>query len=682
MKHLTILAIAVFITTISNAQTKNPSSNKEVQAKIKQAQQQLDKLTPEQKKMMEQMGMSTNIPSMPGGVTDTDVKSAVGSGLDIQPKNATLIAAIPKITITASNLPGYLSDVNKYINDHLSLAGKSAGEKFYTGLKKANSTTQVIANTATGLWANGELEPAVYMLGKICADDIKNTDNISNFTAMLSMSGAPHLAIPMLDYLNKLYPGNTTILNNLGQAWFHLGMIEKADTYLQQTIKAFAYHPQANQTECLIQQSKGSTAKAVEYMKNSLKYSYSLDKINTLRKLGYKVKGSDIRNPFQPDPNPLGLRDFIRPGFPKNYAEEVQLKFTWDDFEKKIESELTKLNAQLQPYINNNAQKALDAYKKMGDVNGKVTVSSVSKMTTSAAAPTRLYEQNAQRNLEDMSKDGGSAYRLKTMKLKIDSLTKRFVAEKELKRKEIERKFSLTATEESELAKKGENIGYDNCKVQQAYSNWVHTTYNQPLEEAEKEYLHQLRIKIEEELYWKQFVQDDATFAATQIAAKKEWLAALSNRYLSSEIVSWSEACNVKEADESKTTKLADFDDMNCKYHTSLDLGFGNSIETHCSKMNVNFNGGPLSGNLNYKTDNTGHDRFVKGTLEATVFEKSIGAGPLQAGVKAGMGMEFTPNGIEDVYATGEASVVNVTASGKISLMSGSMTGGITGFGK
>lgn len=134
MKHLTILAIAVFITTISNAQTKNPSSNKEVQAKIKQAQQQLDKLTPEQKKMMEQMGMSTNIPSMPGGVTDTDVKSAVGSGLDIQPKNATLIAAIPKITITASNLPGYLSDVNKYINDHLSLAGKSAGEKFYTGL--------------------------------------------------------------------------------------------------------------------------------------------------------------------------------------------------------------------------------------------------------------------------------------------------------------------------------------------------------------------------------------------------------------------------------------------------------------------------------------------------------------------------------------------------------------------
>ena len=121
---------------------------------------------------------------------------------------------------------------------------------------------------------------------------------------------------------------------------------------------------------------------------------------------------------------------------------------------------------------------------------------------------------------------------------------------------------------------------------------------------------------------------------------------------------------------------------MNCKYHTSLDLGFGNSIETHCSKMTVNFNGGPLSGNLNYKTDNTGHDRFVKGTLEATVFEKSIGAGPLQAGVKAGMGMEFTPNGIEDVYATGEASVVNVTASGKISLMSGSMTGGITGFGK
>jgi hypothetical protein len=64
------------------------------------------------------------------------------------------------------------------------------------------------------------------------------------------------------------------------------------------------------------------------------------------------------------------------------------------------------------------------------------------------------------------------------------------------------------------------------------------------------------------------------------------------------------------------------------------------------------------------------------------------------------MGVEFTSNGIEDVYATGEAKVtagsdtvsdpagivsdpsVSITASGRMSLISGNVSGGISGFGK
>ncbi|MBP7557392.1 MAG: hypothetical protein KA821_14045, partial [Chitinophagaceae bacterium] len=66
--------------------------------------------------------------------------------------------------------------------------------------------------------------------------------------------------------------------------------------------------------------------------------------------------------------------------------------------------------------------------------------------------------------------------------------------------------------------------------------------------------------------------------------------------------------------------------------------------------------------------------------------------GPIEAGVSAtaGMGMEFTSNGVEDVYVTGEVSVsagtgpvnVEIGASGKMSLISGNMSGGISGFGK
>ncbi|MGN6352296.1 MAG: hypothetical protein ACTHLB_02860, partial [Parafilimonas sp.] len=123
-----------------------------------------------------------------------------------------------------------------------------------------------------------------------------------------------------------------------------------------------------------------------------------------------------------------------------------------------------------------------------------------------------------------------------------------------------------------------------------------------------------------------------------------------------------------------------------------------------CGKSSISFDAGRLSGNFHFKSDNAGIDRFVKGTVEATAIDKSISTskGPLQVGasVKAGMGMELSSRGIEDVYATGEAKVtigsntvsdpagivnnpsVNITASGRMSLISGNMTGAISGFGK
>ncbi|HRG11138.1 MAG TPA: hypothetical protein PLJ08_21370, partial [Cyclobacteriaceae bacterium] len=64
---------------------------------------------------------------------------------------------------------------------------------------------------------------------------------------------------------------------------------------------------------------------------------------------------------------------------------------------------------------------------------------------------------------------------------------------------------------------------------------------------------------------------------------------------------------------------------------------------------------------MNFISDNKGKNIFTSGRVESTAIDKSIsaGKGPLQVGatVKAGMGVEFSGNGIEDVYATGELSV-------------------------
>lgn len=422
---------------------------------------------------------------------------------------------------------------------------------------------------------------------------------------------------------------------------------------LDKVVKAFAYHPQANYTQCLIQESRGNKTGAIEKMKSSLAYNYSLDKVNKLRKLGYSVKGSDMRIPFRPDPDPLGLRKFVRPDAPASYEQELKLSVDWDAFQKQVNEKSMSLAKELLPYQQANNQEAQQNYKKF---NNK-SVDDILKMKASPVKKSNLYEVNAQKNLEAMNKDGGVGYRLNAAKKQIDDLKKDFTAKDEAQRKTIEKQNSIKAESETELAKKGENIGFDNCVVQKKYSEWVYANYNKPLEEAYKNYLHQLYLKINEELYWKQFTQDAPTFEATKIAAKKEWLAALGNtRYLATNKYG---KCETPEQKPSRY-KLADFDEMHCNYTSVLDFGVYKQI-VECGKMRVEFDAGKLSGNFNFKAGNNGKDEFVKGNLEATVIDKSVSVkkGPLQIGanVKAGMGVEFTNKGISDVYATGEASV-------------------------
>lgn len=653
-KYNLAIFIALLFATNVVAQSKNPTSNKEIQDKLQQAQQQLDKLTPEQKKMMEQMGMSTSVPSKPTGYTDADIKAAVGSdAYSVPSKNMKLIAAIPKITLTAAMLPSYIKSLNEYIDKGISGNAKQAAQSIYTDFKNNKFSPEAIGNAAVGIWTTGQLELAVLVIGKACTDNVADADLLSNFAAMLSMSGAPHKAIPLLEYLNTQYPDNTTILNNLGQAWFYLGETDKANAQLDKVVKAFAYHPQANYTQCLIQQSRGNTSTAIEKMKNSLAYSFSPDKINMLRKMGYKIKGSDMSIPFRPDPNPLGLQNFMRPDVPNSYEEELKVKADWDAFQQQISESSLQLGKDLIPYQQAMAKNAAEAYKKF---NNK-TATDISKMNAGSVTTENIYRTVAEKNLQDMDKDGGVTYRLKKAKALIDSLRNDFTAKDQLQRKKIEKENSIKANQESELAKKGEDIGFDNCKVQQIYSEWVYATYNKPLEEAYKNYLHQLRLKLSEELYWKQFTQDASAFEATKIAAKKEWLSALGNtRYISTNLYG---DCTPQQKKESRY-KLADFDEMHCSYVSTLDFGFCKAT-WECGWSRIEFDAGKLNGDFKFYMDNNAKTRFVKGTVEATAINigGSVKKGPIQIGanVKAGVGVEFTGRGVEDVYVTGKASV-------------------------
>ena len=59
---------------------------------------------------------------------------------------------------------------------------------------------------------------------------------------MLTMLGAEQMAIPILNNLNSRFPGNTTVLINIGQAWFGPEDLDRSVRYFEgQIIKCFLF---------------------------------------------------------------------------------------------------------------------------------------------------------------------------------------------------------------------------------------------------------------------------------------------------------------------------------------------------------------------------------------------------------------------------------------------------------
>ena len=243
-------------------------------------------------------------------------------------------------------MAAYISTAHDKVVMQLKPASKTKGEEIYKLIKTQYNSDIATGNAAAGLWMLGRAELAIYVMGKACGDNPQNTDNLNNYASMLSMSGGEQLSIPLLNYVNNQFPKNSTVLNNIGQAWFGLGDIDKANSYLDSAIRLYAYHPQANYTKSFIEESKGHTTAATEAAIRSMKKGFSPKKHDRLNKLGYKLKSNDL-NWNRPLPaDALGLEKFKWPEYPQNVAQSEILEKEWDVFGAVCEDELNALRDQ------------------------------------------------------------------------------------------------------------------------------------------------------------------------------------------------------------------------------------------------------------------------------------------------------------------------------------------------
>lgn len=667
-----MLATALFLTCgQANSQDggkplRNPQPQAELMERMRAAQQEIKQLSPEQIKMMEQMGIVLpDLNNMPG-VSGSAASQVMAAGLGPVPaKDVARITGIAKYPLTDAGMAAYLDATHRHVSARIKADSRKLGDKVFDQMKSSGQSPASIGNAATGLWAMGRVQVAIYLMGKALAAEPTNTDNQSNYAAMLAMSGGEPLAIPLLDKLNRRFPGNSTILNNLGQAWFNLGDLDKADQFLKEAVRLYAYHPQANFTQSFIEESKGNHDQAVELVKKAVRHSLSLDKENRLRKLGYKLTGDDIRPFAKPDPDPMGLSNFKHPAFPRTAAEEIKSRGEWQAFNEEVQGKIMTLSARMRALkpMDKALQQAMAAQNFYMDGGAGLAKANATKAAQTSES-TLPFARRARLKLMQAEKDAGAKFRLensldnlKTHHKKMAPLHKAYFDE-------------WQALIRKEAAQTGEGqANKDFCAEFSAQADKYLGTWNAGHEQLFDAYLQQLRLKLTETLYWKQFTQNPEAFEYSQLDTQIRWLAALvSVPYGEIGGVRTVEQCFDDPSGQPTSGKLADFYDLNCPYHSELNLGFG-SIKSDCNKMTSQLGIGFLSLGLKQDMDkNTFSDQFVSCNVEVTAGKGAdVDLGPLTVGVSATLGMEIGRSGIQDVYLTGEVGAgVSTNAMGKM----------------
>ncbi|TMI94635.1 MAG: hypothetical protein E6H06_08685 [Bacteroidetes bacterium] len=314
-------------------QIADAKKNKADEETIKELQDQLAML----KKQVAMMG---GLNKQIGKVSEKTFQQANEEGKNIVPKrDATRINSLPKKILSDAELVTYVKNLVDEVEKALPAAEKTEALKIYNQTKEKYKSAAAISNAATGCWIYGHWEKALFLAGRACQDNMKDPNNLNTYASFLTMADGEQAALPILQYLDKKYPENSTILNNIGQAWFGLGDMENAKKYLKNAINSYPDHSMANLTMSTIYKSEGDTSNAIKAIKRSIKKAYTEDKDHELEKLGGKLEDDDIEFNYPMEDDPLGFDPFFNvfPSAPAGVAEAPKAWSEWNAFDEAIE---------------------------------------------------------------------------------------------------------------------------------------------------------------------------------------------------------------------------------------------------------------------------------------------------------------------------------------------------------
>ncbi|MBZ5528795.1 MAG: hypothetical protein LAN71_12950 [Acidobacteriia bacterium] len=617
---------------------------------MEQLQKEMEKArkeNPDIEQLMKQMGMDEKtkksrevMKKAPAGKLDTSA---------VPKKDVARIAKLRKTILSDAELKPFLQQTTAAVEQKLSPQSRKFAEEVYRKLSASHPGAAGLAASASGLWMQGAQEPALYLMGRAALQEPANPDHLNNYAAFLTMAGKEEAAIPLLQKLNQKYPQNSTILNNLGQAWFGLGDLAEAEKNLNGAIKAFGYHSQANYTLCLIEESKGNQPAAVAAMKRSIHGAFSPDKVEKLRQLGSDVDKDDISWNFHMPQDPLALHLYQVPAFSHSVEESDALAPRWESFKDGVRSLIRQLEAQkrasdsaAEQIGNQKMQQALG----MGQAGRNPVSLIMPPFLPKATLALKAFDEQwaIQEKLRAATE--------KQERAKIGEFKRAHLA-------------ALAAIHQKYNREGGEGDEVDDDEAMCADYNAENSKFLQAAntinEKIQNEQLHNLMRKINEDTYFVQYMAGSKeAFESAKADAKRTYL----NSLLSLPHAEAGKCVPRKSRDNKKPSpdKLQSYDDMHCDTHIALNMFLVNA-EFDCNTSKLEYDAIFVQG-THVEDLNTGE--IISGSVEIMIsagIGKGMEVGPIKIEAKAGVGafIEYGESGVTDfgplVMAEAEAGV-------------------------
>jgi len=316
-----------------------------MRAVMKEMQEAMKDLSPEEKEVMEQAmkGVMTTSAKTPAPVTAsfTDNKSLVPK------RDVHRIARIPQQQLKSADVAANAT----ILFNKLLVKMQPAQKAIVTNVLAKEKTSDGTMSAAITALLQGHSQAAMALALKAVQSSPKNPAHQSNLAAILSQSGYPDKAIPYLKKLAAEFPANSTVLHNLGFAWLQLGEVDTAQKFFGAAAIRNPNNPETKICQGVIHELQGDPQKATEAYKEAFELSPNGIIIDLMKNAGAENEWQKV------DFEKLKSRITIHEYFPKNwivlpkfvddvahYSSNTAIQEGYDQMLDTLAATLTQMN--------------------------------------------------------------------------------------------------------------------------------------------------------------------------------------------------------------------------------------------------------------------------------------------------------------------------------------------------